>query len=922
MANLVARVLEKRIAHIFTNFQPGKNATSSLLKGEGTAKDLEFNKTFINSYLPLNYTAISATCKKMQWYVSVMSLGKSGKDPIVVVVTGVTIVIQQLPPHQVRTAWKDKKKKRSKGKEQMRVKRNAIIQGIKVQASDLCVKVQLLNDNDGASSLPSPPAFLQFEMGSVRVTSTNSQWQEVNDINKVYVINGVTNEALSFKKIEITGCGIRFWHPLSKRTQGGGEARKLFEGMSIHCKFSTKRRCQDWKMQSFKVELEIPQVSSSLSRTEVMMLKAIAAALQTVKKSKTDDLHAQTFSSNSLSDMAEEAAEEEAEEEAVESQESMDADSLDSLLESQARWSDSDAKWCPYIDNSIELLVREVQVSVHKEEEAEGGGSRRKREEEEEEEEFLALLTGMHVRFWPAQKSKTSLPSRTDNILELVVRLFTLKQSNAEEDKLLPHLSLVKPSTDQEDAADSFQDVLSLSAQWPSRQGKGAAYGASSPPSVKIQLAPLVVVWDAPAWMTLVRTFLSQDVSQRLAKHDLLLSSQQGDKKKKDRKKNDLSFHLETRSLSVLLPVYRQEQENGDSSLCVTELRMDINDLSVSFLPSSKLEGLTAGGLQEIRSPSFPWAPGDSREVTSLQAFQSTVDVTRVEVGSVSLSCAEEEEAFARELLSVQESRIVLLQNRRWNGEGSLPPEEKRLHVEVRRGVQAELRAEDSLLLSSLWDNFRNNAVTRAMREEEAEVKQMLLALQAAHLGATSYNNSRRGTEQPQEVKGKKIALLSVRMNGILPLPSSSTPSSSLPPPPPPSPPPAPAPSTSPPPAPCPCTSPSPCPSPPPLRLHHRHRLPSSLDHTQTLYFQISLFLFSAAQMKNFASPLASSTPSWRAPPPPPTSNFCARTYPSPLAAVGRGPGGGEEVYCAGWRGGRSGGGRSKRCWSWCMSTA
>jgi len=266
--------------------------------------------------------------------------------------------------------------------------------------------------------------------------------------------------------------------------------------------------------------------------------------------------------------------------------------------------------------------------------------------------------------------------------------------------------------------------------------------------------------------MKLFRTFLTEDVSQRLSKHDLLLSSPLGEKKKK-KDKVGMNFQLETRSLSVLLPVYRQEQEDGEVRLRVTELRLDISELSASFLPSSKQECLTAGGLQEIRASSFPWAPGDSREVSSLQALQSTVDATRIEMASVSLSCAEEEEAYARELLSIQEGRIILLRNRRWNVDSELRPDERRVHVEVRRSAQAELRSEDLLLVLSLWDNFRNNPVARAMREEEEEVKQMLQALQAAHLGATSYNNSRKGMQLLQEPKKRKVALLSARVNGL-----------------------------------------------------------------------------------------------------------------------------------------------------------
>ncbi len=71
MANLVARLLEKRMAHLFENFEAGKNVTSSLLKGEGTAKDLQFNRNFMNKLLPRTFCATNATCKLLKWQVRV-----------------------------------------------------------------------------------------------------------------------------------------------------------------------------------------------------------------------------------------------------------------------------------------------------------------------------------------------------------------------------------------------------------------------------------------------------------------------------------------------------------------------------------------------------------------------------------------------------------------------------------------------------------------------------------------------------------------------------------------------------------------------------------------------------------------------------------------------------------------------------------
>jgi hypothetical protein len=71
----VARVLENKISHLFENFQAGKNATSSLIKGEGVATDLRFNRAFINNMLPRAFVTESATCKQLKWQVAAPPLG-------------------------------------------------------------------------------------------------------------------------------------------------------------------------------------------------------------------------------------------------------------------------------------------------------------------------------------------------------------------------------------------------------------------------------------------------------------------------------------------------------------------------------------------------------------------------------------------------------------------------------------------------------------------------------------------------------------------------------------------------------------------------------------------------------------------------------------------------------------------------------
>ena len=191
MANLVARLLENKISYLFENFQAGKNATSSLIKGEGVATNLIFNRTLINDMLPRSFVAESATCQQLKWQVSIISLGTA---PIVIVLSGVDIKIVQLPAGQLRrepTGKRKTKRKVQTTKKENTKKKNAILSGAKVTVQGISIALQLQH----SAPHPSPGAPLpsiNVQILSVRVHSTNSQWQEVTDLTKVHVVNTAT----------------------------------------------------------------------------------------------------------------------------------------------------------------------------------------------------------------------------------------------------------------------------------------------------------------------------------------------------------------------------------------------------------------------------------------------------------------------------------------------------------------------------------------------------------------------------------------------------------------------------------------------------------------------------------------------------------------------------------------------------------
>ena len=164
MANIVARILEKRIGKLFSNFHAGKNASSSLLKGEGTANDLEFNKAFINSFLPLSISVTRATCKLLKWRLSLVS-----KTPVSLVFTGVHIEVQALPQGQERSAWTKKRKKRSRKDSESKSKKQAVLQGIKLQLHDVKLKVIMLPEHGGGGKVRQSSAPAAEASGSVVV---------------------------------------------------------------------------------------------------------------------------------------------------------------------------------------------------------------------------------------------------------------------------------------------------------------------------------------------------------------------------------------------------------------------------------------------------------------------------------------------------------------------------------------------------------------------------------------------------------------------------------------------------------------------------------------------------------------------------------------------------------------------------------
>ena len=516
MANIVARILEKRIGKLFVNFHAGKNASSSLFKGEGTAVDLEFNKSFINSFLPLDMTVTRATCKRLKWRLSLVS-----KTPVSLVFSGVHIEVEALPPGKRRSAWAKKTKQRSKHHKESTSKKQAILQGVKLQFVDLFFKLLLLPEH---GAMP----FVQLDVEAVRMHSANSQWQEISDLSKVYVLNPAVGEAMSFKKLEVSGCSLRVYHPaanLSQSSRGAGGTRELaaavlLDSENFQARLSTKRRCTDWGILAFKIDLDFPSLACSLSRNQVFMIKRLVRALARILR-RTPDARSDSggeVRASAAGGRSDEVADEDddAGDVADKDGDEEEADGLDTILKQSAevvmeegleRLSGEDG-WCSHVDNRIDVHIKSLQVrAVPEETGAEDGRA---------DSGVLLLVTGFHVSVWPAAASLKQVASanRMEHRFRVGCEMMSLKETVPEEGetkKMPAHLSLIKPDPDTEglplrargdcegDEA-AAREMFRVTAHVPATSA-----GPDAVIRVEVEVAALHFVWDADVCLRLYR---------------------------------------------------------------------------------------------------------------------------------------------------------------------------------------------------------------------------------------------------------------------------------------------------------------------------------------------------------------------------------------------------------------------------------
>ena len=427
MSNLIARLLERKLSVIFDNFQAGKNVKSSITKGEGQATDLFLNKKFLNDKLPPQFSVVKASCKLLKWKVSLLALGK---DPVELTLEGLDISIEESPTLQSRPTKHVKPQAARTEKDKAESKRNAILEGVKIKLRNISFTVTILHSSSHIiHGAPNP--FISVNIGRINIHSTNSKWQEVTDLTKVLVLNAATDEALSFKRVDITGFSISIFDsaqvPFSTKSESPLTPCKLLDNVAILVGLAIKRRSTDFMVLAFRFDIDLQAIKVSMSRRELFMTRHFVSALLAAV-ARGGSGHQRTPSAK-LDEDAEASADTDA------TEENGDADGLDTLLHEQRdTWTDSEATWCSHVDDSVNIALKQLDLEAF-------------RDEDEDSPGFLISVAGAQLRCWPAQGVLVTTPApRVEHVVEITLRFFAIKETNSAALRLPRHLSMLRPA--------------------------------------------------------------------------------------------------------------------------------------------------------------------------------------------------------------------------------------------------------------------------------------------------------------------------------------------------------------------------------------------------------------------------------------------------------------------------------------------
>jgi len=175
---------------------------------------------------------------------------------------------------------------------------------------------------------------------------------------------------------------------------------------------------------AFKLEVDLPQLSCSLSRLEVFMAKLVFSSLRytlSLAKAKEDG-----GGGAGGGKMEEELGEKDTKEDKDDDEEA----ALGSLLEQHGEVvlddeeSSENKQWCAHVDNSIHLGIKHLEINALPEEVDSAEGS--------EEPGLLLLLSGFTATIWPAQTSikKVLTANRSEHELQVWCLFLSIKETS------------------------------------------------------------------------------------------------------------------------------------------------------------------------------------------------------------------------------------------------------------------------------------------------------------------------------------------------------------------------------------------------------------------------------------------------------------------------------------------------------------
>jgi hypothetical protein len=630
---------------------------------------------------------------------------------------------------------------------------------------------------------------MSINIGRIYVHSTNSQWQEITDLTKVLVVNPTSDEALSFKRVDISEFSVLIFDsaqvPFSSSSEPSHEPCKVLWKVDILIKLSIKRRCTDFIVLAFRVDINLYKpITISMSRRELFMSRHFVNALRgAVARSAAGHQRQQSAKVDDDADEADAA------------EETGEADGLDSILKEQHNaWTDSEARWCKDIDDSVNITLKQLDLAAFRDEDSDSPG-------------FLVSLGGLQLRCWPAQGVLMQTPApRLEHTVELTLGFLAIKETNSAAMRMPRHLSMLAPANTAEPSspasgaatAGGARPMLTVKVQAPGKARPGVPL---TPVRLDVSVAPLAFTLDAVVWQRLARFFAGGPLERhweeetRHSRAKSAAASRPATRREPDAArgggagKAGVVLALEVEAVTVVMPCYPDGGSDADGSgeREVDEVVAEVGRLTVRVRTGVRFEPRLEGGL--FRGEEFPWAPGDYRGTSAADALRTVATVVDADLASFRVRFASRAGGVGggaparRPALTLGTFRCGCVAQRA-PADGSAPSAARRrappaaadsiptyptleVWADVRDGPRVVWGRPETVMVQRLGRQWGHGQEAAAMREEEAQTVAIVRAMEAAAKGADTYTARADRKARPPASGGPAFALAAaVRVRG------------------------------------------------------------------------------------------------------------------------------------------------------------